>query len=100
MIKTLLILCHFATVFDCTVNDRGQDMVTPEPITEDQCCICNMAGKHSPEIFCIRLCPVNRSYIGIPITLDTGTDADIFTGNAAFFSFRAKFEGLSGDIII
>lgn len=100
MIKAFLIFCHLAAVFDRTVCNRGQDMITPETIAEDQCCVSDMTGKHSPKFFRIRFCPVHRSGIGISIPLNTAADTDIFAGNAAFFSLRTMFAGLSGDIAI
>ena len=99
VIKTFLNFCYLGTVFYFTVSNRGKGMITPEPIAKDQRCVSNVIGKYSPQFLSIRFCPVNSGSIGISITLDTCTDADIFSGNASFFSFCPMFAGLSGDII-
>ena len=51
------------------------------------------------KLFGIRFCAVDCSCIGITASLNAGTDADVFVGNAAFFGFCPMFAWFSGDIV-
>lgn len=47
VIKTFLVFCYWGTVFDDTVSDRGKDVIIPELIEKQQCCVSNVDDKYS-----------------------------------------------------
>lgn len=93
--KALFFSCEIMAVLYRTACNCGEAAIAFKPVAENQGTLGDMIRKKSRQFFRIRFCPVDRGSIGIPLALDTGTDTDIFVGNATLPRLGAMFTGFA-----